>query len=51
MFKKKELLRLIKLIKSKKIYKKKVTLLHCVSSYPLKADECNFEKFNFIKKI
>ena len=48
--KKKELLRLIKLIKSKKIYKKKVTLLHCVSSYPLKADECNFEKFNFIKK-
>ena len=48
--KKKELFSLIKLIKSKKIYLKKVMLLHCVSSYPLKSVDCNFEKFHFIKK-
>lgn len=48
--KKKELDKLIRLVKSKKKYQKKVTLLHCVSSYPLKPEDCNFEKFNFIKK-
>ncbi len=48
--KKKELLRLIKLVKSKKDYSKKTILLHCVSSYPLKAENCNFKKFDFLMK-
>tara|TARA_B100000989_G_scaffold295701_1_gene277296 strand:- start:434 stop:1252 length:819 start_codon:yes stop_codon:yes gene_type:complete len=48
--KKKELLNLIKLVKSKKEYKNKTILLHCVSSYPLKAENCNFKKFEFLKK-
>ena len=48
--KKKELNNLIKFINSKKIYKKKTILLHCVSSYPLEAKNCNFFKFNYLKK-
>ena len=47
--KKNELNKLIKLISSKKIYKSKTTLLHCVSSYPLKTTDCNFQKFKYIK--
>ncbi len=30
--------------------KKKITVLHCVSSYPLKSNECNFPKFEYLKK-
>ena len=30
--------------------KNKVIILHCVSSYPLKIENCNFFKFNFLKK-
>ena len=29
--------------------KKKIIVLHCVSSYPLKTKECNFQKFNYLK--
>jgi sialic acid synthase SpsE len=47
--KKKELLKLIKFVKSKKKYVNKTILLHCVSSYPLLAENCNFEKFNFLQ--
>ena len=50
MFKKDELKKLIKFVKSKKNYKEKFLLLHCVSSYPLLAENCNFEKFHFLKK-
>ena len=49
--KKKEFFELIKFIKSKKKYQKKTLLLHCVSSYPLKAENCNFEKFHYIKGV
>jgi len=48
--KKDELKKLIKFVKSKKNYKEKFLLLHCVSSYPLLAENCNFEKFHFLKK-
>ena len=47
--KKKELIKLINLINSKKNYKMKTTLLHCVSSYPLLAENCNFFKFDYLK--
>jgi N,N'-diacetyllegionaminate synthase len=47
--KKNELNKLIKLISSKKIYQSRTTLLHCVSSYPLKTKDCNFQKFKYIK--
>ena len=47
---KNELNKLIKFVNSKKNYKKKTCLLHCVSSYPLKPENCNFEKFYFLKK-
>ena len=30
--------------------KNKLIVLHCVSSYPLKSDECNFKKFFYLKK-
>jgi len=29
----------------------KVIILHCVSAYPLKAENCNFSKFYYLKKI
>lgn len=29
--------------------KDKIIALHCVSSYPLKPNECNFQKYNFLK--
>ncbi len=48
--KKNELLKLIKFIRSNKKYIKKTVLLHCVSSYPLLAENCNFEKFDYLKK-
>ncbi len=48
--KKNELDKLIKLINSKNKYKSKTILLHCVSSYPLNVENCNFQKFNYIKK-
>ena len=48
--KKNELNKLIKLVKAKKSYAKKTCLLHCVSSYPLKSENCNFEKFDYLKK-
>lgn len=47
--KKIELDKLINLIINNKA-SKKTTLLHCVSSYPLKPQNCNFEKFHYIKK-
>jgi sialic acid synthase SpsE len=47
--KKIELNKLINLIIKNKALTK-TTLLHCVSSYPLKAKNCNFEKFHYIKK-
>ena len=47
--KKKELIKLINLVNSKKKYKMKTTLLHCVSSYPLLAENCNFFKFDYLK--
>lgn len=48
--KKSELKKVITLINSNKKYKKKTTLLHCVSSYPLDIKNCNFYKFHFLKK-
>ena len=45
-----ELKNLIKLIKSKKKFLKKAIVLHCVSSYPLIAKNCNFDKFEYLKK-
>ena len=48
--KKKELNKLIKLIQSNKKIRKKTTLLHCVSSYPLIPENCNFKKFEYIKE-
>ena len=30
--------------------KNKLIVLHCVSSYPLKSKECNFEKFFYLKR-
>ena len=34
-------------------YKKnnKLIILHCVSAYPLKPEDCNFKKFHYLKKI
>ena len=34
-------------------YKKnnKLIVLHCVSAYPLKPEDCNFKKFHYLKKI
>ena len=29
--------------------KKKIIVLHCVSTYPLKSKECNFQKFYYLK--
>ncbi len=29
----------------------KIIILHCVSSYPLKAENCNFPKFDYLKSI
>ena len=26
-------------------------ILHCVSAYPLKPEDCNFKKFHYLKKI
>jgi len=37
-----------KLLKYKK--NKKLVVLHCVSSYPLKPEKCNFEKYFYLKK-
>jgi N-acetylneuraminate synthase len=48
--KRKELQKVLNLILKNKQYKKKATLLHCVSSYPLNPEDCNFEKFDYIKK-
>tara|TARA_A100001037_G_C15099567_1_gene613260 strand:- start:499 stop:1326 length:828 start_codon:yes stop_codon:yes gene_type:complete len=48
--KKNELNKLIKFVKTKRSYSKKTCLLHCVSSYPLKSENCNFEKFDYLKK-
>ena len=48
--KKKELLKLLKLLKSKKKFMDKTVLLHCVSSYPLLAENCNFHKFQYLKE-
>ena len=48
--KKVELDKLIKLLKSKKLFRENCTILHCVSSYPLDTKNCNFEKFDYIKK-
>ncbi len=48
--KKDELNKLIKFLNSKRKYKKKICLLHCVSSYPLESRNCNFEKFYYLKK-
>jgi len=48
--KKTELIKILKLIKSKKKYLNKTILLHCVSSYPLAAENCNFKKFDFLQK-
>ena len=44
--KKNELKRVISITKNKKIIP-----MHCVSSYPLKADDCNFYKFEYLKKF
>lgn len=41
-----ELKKLINLTKSKK----NVILMHCVSSYPLTSKNCNFNKFDYLKK-
>jgi sialic acid synthase SpsE len=38
---------LLKLLKYKKL--KKITIMHCVSSYPLNENKCNFFKFDFLK--
>ena len=39
----------------KKIFKykknNKLIVLHCVSAYPLKPEDCNFKKFHYLKKI
>ena len=43
---KSELKRLIKFKKNNKLI-----VLHCVSSYPLKSEDCNFKKFHYLKKI
>ena len=48
--KRKELQKILNFILKKKHYKKKAILLHCVSSYPLNPEDCNFEKFDYIKK-
>ena len=29
----------------------KLIILHCVSAYPLKPEDCNFGKFHYLKKI
>ena len=42
-----ELKKLIKLTKSKK----NVILMHCVSSYPLTSENCNFKKFDYLKNF
>ena len=41
-----ELKKLIKIFKNKK----NVILMHCVSSYPLSEENCNFRKFKYLKK-
>lgn len=48
--KKNELDKLINFIKKNKNFYKKTCLLHCVSSYPLNSENCNFEKFHYLKK-
>ena len=47
--KKKELQKILNIIIKNKSYKKKAILLHCVSSYPLEPENCNFEKFDYLK--
>lgn len=40
-----ELKKILRLKKNKKLI-----ILHCVSSYPLNTKDCNFKKFNYLKK-
>ena len=47
--KKNELQKILNLIIKNRSYKKKAILLHCVSSYPLEPENCNFEKFDYLK--
>jgi len=44
--KKNELKKVISITKNKKVIP-----MHCVSSYPLKASDCNFYKFEYLKKF
>lgn len=44
--KKNELKEIISITKNKRIIP-----MHCVSSYPLKAEDCNFYKFEYLKKF
>ncbi len=44
--KKNELKKVISLTKNKNVIP-----MHCVSSYPLRADDCNFYKFEYLKKF
>lgn len=48
--KKKELDKIINFLIKHPKYKKKTIVLHCVSSYPLNAEDCNFQKFDYLKK-
>tara|TARA_B100000989_G_scaffold285589_1_gene253444 strand:+ start:25466 stop:26290 length:825 start_codon:yes stop_codon:yes gene_type:complete len=48
--KKKELQKILSFITKNGSYKKKAILLHCVSSYPLEPENCNFEKFDYLKR-
>lgn len=48
--KKSELNKVLNFILRRPKFKKKAILLHCVSSYPLLAENCNFEKFDYLKK-
>ena len=41
-----ELKKLLKIVKNKK----NVILMHCVSSYPLSEENCNFKKFKYLKR-
>ena len=48
--KRNELEKIINFLSKNPKFKRKVIVLHCVSSYPLKAEDCNFEKFDYLKK-
>ena len=48
--KQKELNKVLSLVLKNPNYKKKAILLHCVSSYPLTAENCNFQKFDYLKE-